>query len=55
MTCSSLSSGFQKLKGTENTYRLRVGKCRVLYRIYDDEVIVVIIRIVHRSKVYRKI
>lgn len=45
----------KKLKGAENTYRMRVGKYRILYRVYDDDVIVIIIRIAHRSKVYRKI
>ena len=44
---------YKKLKGSENTYRLRVGKFRVVYKIYDNERVVVIIRIAHRKKVYR--
>ena len=43
----------KKLKGSENTYRLRVGKYRVVYKIYNEERIVVVIRIGHRKKVYR--
>ncbi|MHA2246383.1 MAG: type II toxin-antitoxin system RelE family toxin [Candidatus Hodarchaeales archaeon] len=43
----------KKLKGSENTYRLRVGKFRVVFKIYDNERVVVIIRIARRKKVYR--
>ncbi len=43
----------KKMKGTENTYRIRIGDYRVLYKIYTDELIVVIIKIAHRKHVYR--
>ncbi|GAJ17801.1 unnamed protein product, partial [marine sediment metagenome] len=43
----------KKMKGTENTYRVRIGDYRVLYKIYTDELIVVIIKIAHRRHVYR--
>ena len=35
-------------------YRFRVGDYRVIYTIDDDKVIVLILLIEHRSKVYRK-
>ena len=34
-------------------YRIRVGDYRVLYDIKDDEVLVLVFRIEHRSKAYR--
>ena len=43
----------KKLKGSENTYRIRIGKYRVVFKIYTDERIVVVIRIAHRKKIYR--
>lgn len=43
----------KKMKGIENTYRVRIGDYRVLYKIYTDELIVVIIKIAHRKHVYR--
>ncbi len=41
--------GAKKLKGRENTYRLRVGKYRILYEIIDKTSTVVVIEIVRRS------
>ncbi|MCE7747851.1 MAG: type II toxin-antitoxin system RelE/ParE family toxin [Candidatus Heimdallarchaeota archaeon] len=35
----------KKMKGTENTYRIRIGDYQVLYKIYTDELIVVIKKI----------
>ena len=34
------------------TYRLRVGNFRVLYEVYDNEIIIKVIRIAHRKEVY---
>jgi mRNA interferase RelE/StbE len=34
-------------------HRLRVGSHRVVYRIQDDELVVLVIRIGHRSDIYR--
>jgi mRNA interferase RelE/StbE len=33
-------------------YRLRVGRYRIVYRIQDDRLCVLVIRIGHRSEVY---
>lgn len=43
----------KKLKGEEDLYRLRVGRYRIIYRIENDELIVLVIRIRHRREVYR--
>lgn len=53
----SLKNPFQvaaiKIKNKENTFRVRTGDYRVLYKIYSSERIVVIIKISHRKKAYR--
>ena len=47
-------SGVRKLKGRlAESYRLRVGAYRVLYRIDDAQRRVVIFRVRHRREVYR--
>ncbi len=45
--------GVKKLKGRENAYRIRVDKYRVIYDIFDDILLVNVIEIGHRSKVYK--
>ena len=44
--------GCKKLKGRDE-YRIRVGDYRVVYEIYDDVLIVLIVRIAHRREVYK--
>ena len=34
-------------------YRVREGQYRLLYTIYDDELVVLVVRVVHRSDAYR--
>jgi mRNA interferase RelE/StbE len=46
-------NGAKKLKGKENAYRIRVGEYRVIYDIFDDILVVNVIEIGHRSKVYK--
>ena len=45
--------GSEKLSNKEK-YRLRQGSYRILYQIKDEDVIVVVIRVGKRSRVYRK-
>lgn len=45
--------GCIKLSGKEFTYRTRVGKYRIIYEIYDDKVLVLVVNIDHRKDVYR--
>jgi mRNA interferase RelE/StbE len=42
-----------KLRGADDVWRSRVGDYRILYRIEDERVVIVIIRIGHRRDVYR--
>lgn len=46
-------NGVLKLAGREGVYRLRVGDYRVLYRIEDEVLIVLVIRVGHRRDIYR--
>ncbi|MDZ8105399.1 MAG: type II toxin-antitoxin system RelE/ParE family toxin [Nostoc sp. DedQUE12a] len=45
--------GVGKLKNGENRYRIRVGDYRILYQIFDDVLIVIVVRVGHRREVYR--
>ncbi len=47
------TNGVKKLKGKENAYRIRVGEYRVIYDIFDDILVVNVIEVGHRSKVYK--
>ena len=46
--------GIKALKGDAGIYRLRVGDYRVLYKVHDDQVVVVIVTVGHRREVYRR-
>ena len=43
--------GSKKLSGEEK-YRIRQGNYRILYQIFDDIVLVVVVKIGHRRDVY---
>ncbi|GHT60232.1 hypothetical protein AGMMS50239_08770 [Bacteroidia bacterium] len=45
--------GCIKLSGFDNLYRIRVGVYRVIYSIEDDILIVEVIKIDHRSSIYK--
>ena len=44
--------GSQKLSGRER-YRIRQGPYRIVYSIEDDRLIVYVVKVEHRSDVYR--
>ncbi len=46
-------NGVKKLQGDDNSYRLRVGDYRVIYEVVDDVLIVTVIKIGHRSDIYK--
>ncbi len=46
--------GCRKLKGAEFTYRLRIGNYRIVYSIQQSELIIEIVKIGHRKKIYKK-
>ena len=45
--------GCLKLKGREGAWRLRVGDYRIIYRIEDAVLVVLVIEVAHRRDVYR--
>ena len=45
--------GSKKLSGEEK-YRIRQGDYRILYQVFDDTLLVVIVKIAHRRDVYKK-
>jgi len=45
----------KSMKGYEgNIYRLRVGDFRIIYEIYDDNILIFIVKIGSRGDIYRK-
>jgi mRNA interferase RelE/StbE len=45
--------GCRKLKGSRDTYRIRVGDYRVVYEVVGSCLIVEVVRVRHRKDVYR--
>ncbi|NOT83240.1 MAG: type II toxin-antitoxin system RelE/ParE family toxin [Methylococcaceae bacterium] len=45
--------GYKKLVGSEHTYRIRSGNYRVIYSIFDKQLIVQIVKIGHRKEIYK--
>ncbi len=46
-------AGCTKMTGSERAYRIRVGNYRVIYEIFEDAVLIEIVRVGHRRDVYR--
>ncbi len=44
--------GCEKLSGQEK-YRVKQGKYRILYQVFDAEVIVIVVRVAHRKEAYK--
>jgi mRNA interferase RelE/StbE len=45
--------GVKKLVGSEFSYRIRIGDYRVVYEVFENRLVIEIIRIRHRKDVYR--
>ena len=45
--------GSKKLKDADDTYRIRVGDYRVIYRIFDEALVIIIVKVGDRKDVYR--
>jgi mRNA interferase RelE/StbE len=45
--------GCVKMRGQEQSYRIRVGDYRVVYDIYDRVLLVLVLRVRHRREVYK--
>lgn len=47
--------GVKKLQGGNGEYRLRVGPYRVVYDIYDGELMILAFPLGHRKEIYRNL
>jgi len=45
--------GCQKLAGSGDHYRVRVGDYRIIYEVRDGELVVIVVTVGHRRDVYR--
>ena len=46
--------GAMKLTGERRAYRVRVGDYRIVYEVFDDRLVVQVVRISHRRDVYKR-
>jgi mRNA interferase RelE/StbE len=47
--------GVEKLGDPDDLLRMRAGAYRIVYRVEDDALIVLVVRIGHRREVYRQL
>lgn len=45
----------KKIKGSNNIYRIRQGTYRVVYQIYKNELLILVIRVRHRKDAYKSL
>jgi mRNA interferase RelE/StbE len=43
----------KKIKGSNEVYRIRQGTYRIVYQVYKDRLVVIVVRVQHRKGVYR--
>lgn len=48
-------SGARALVGNPELWRIRIGDHRVIYTIKDAELLILVLRVAHRGRVYRRI
>ena len=46
--------GVEKLSGKHDLYRVKVGNYRIVYTIYDDKLLVLVVEIGHRREIYQR-
>lgn len=47
-------SGARKLAGEVDVYRVRQGTYRVIYEVFDDRLVILVLKIGHRKDIYKK-
>jgi mRNA interferase RelE/StbE len=47
--------GCRKLAGTDDLFRVRAGRLRVVYQVSDRDVAILVLRVADRSRVYRQL
>jgi mRNA interferase RelE/StbE len=48
-------TGCRKLEGYEFLYRIRVGDWRIVYAIYDEQVLIVVVEVATRGNAYKNL
>ncbi len=51
LTTNPRPMGYKKLKGRDG-YRIRIGSYRIIYNIFDTELVIDIITLGHRKDIY---
>ena len=46
-------AGGEKLEGTDDLYRVRVGNYRIIYQIQDENLLIMIVKVGDRKEIYR--
>jgi mRNA interferase RelE/StbE len=46
-------SGSVKLRGFPGLFRIRHTDYRIIYRVHDDELVVLVVKVGHRREIYR--
>ncbi len=44
-----------KMKGDNPFHKIRSGDYRIIYEIYDDKLVILIVKVGHRKDVYKKL
>ena len=45
--------GSKKMRGLQDTYRIRVGNYRVIYEVQDDALLIIVVAVGDRKDIYR--
>lgn len=45
-------NGCKKLKGKDLAYRIRVSDYRIIYEVFDNELLIVVVAAGHRKEIY---
>lgn len=48
-------TGCQQLEGRRDLLKIRSGNYRIIYKVEDDRILVLVVRIRHRKDVYRRL
>lgn len=43
----------KKLRGEQNSFRIRVGNYRIIYEIFHERLVITVLKIGHRKDIYR--
>ncbi len=53
LTSDPFPPGYEKMKGSDDLYRIRQGDYRVIYSVFKSKLVILVVKIGHRREVYR--